>query len=674
MENCRFKMLPSKPRLLAGCGSGSPDVVKNSISASKYRFILSKSIRGKPSKAAKLPEKGIVEASKMEQRMDHLQEELKAAKERLSATEEERDRALDELREMKKVADEANMTLSEALPSRKAGEIYMELNAVKKSLSDASQELRIKEKNIESLKLELEKARQLGLKLSDKDASSDKLKEESNDAKSSETCTVGLLSEYKKRIRELEVEIGKGKESEAKMFNSFVTQTKQLEETKIALEESKLEITSLHEKLERLEGEQSSRSPNASHSVNSVKEALESLRSELQLTKENLTHAQEGEKLASLKAQSLLEEMGFLKNELRSAIEAEEKSNKAMDDLALALKEVAMEANQVKEKLSIAQVELEHAKGEADQSKVLLNSSEGKYQELLNETNTESERLKNTVERLRVEAEESLLAWNEKEIGFVSCIKRAEEERTAAQQEYNRLLESIKASENKTMSSREENHKLRDILKQALNEATAAKEAAGIATAENSQLKDCLAEKDNALDILTRHNESLRINEAAALENVKELKRLLSTSSARELRTNNEEFGGIFRMHNPALKVHKGDKKLNKAFSFDLKDLRVPNRNKDVNEDPKKADALKGSIFDTVESPKSETHHRKGSSSTFTDDGETINSDDYDHLSGTYADDMENDRNSQRKKVALLRRFGNLIRRGSFHKKEPSME
>uniref|UniRef100_A0A5B7B477 WEB family protein n=1 Tax=Davidia involucrata TaxID=16924 RepID=A0A5B7B477_DAVIN len=232
-----------------------------------------------------------------------------------------------------------------------------------------------------------------------------------------------------------------------------------------------------------------------------------------------------------------------------------------------------------------------------------------------------------------------------------------------------------------TRKSREENHKLRDILKQALNEANVAKEAAGIARAENSQLKDCLTEKDEALDFLTRENERLRINETAAHENIKGLKRLLSSSST-ELKIEDKEEGVVFKSPNPMAEEREGGEKINKAFSFDLHDILNEHENVDDEiavEDPEKAEALKGSIFDTVVTPKSEPrtpktafHHRRGSS--FTDDGETTNSEDFDHLDGTHFDDSENDRNSQRKRRALLRRFGDLIRRRSFHKKEPSIE
>jgi len=184
----------------------------------------------------------------MQQHTGHLEEELKKTKDQLYVTEKERDRALDEVKEMKKVAGEANMR-------QKVREMQMELNSVKDALSIASQELNIKENNMIPLKLELEKAKKLELKLAERDALLGKLKGELSSVKVSEANVIALLSDRNIRIQELEEEIKKGEELNSKMFDSLVVQTKQLEQTKILLEEAKLEIASLHERMKKLEGE-----------------------------------------------------------------------------------------------------------------------------------------------------------------------------------------------------------------------------------------------------------------------------------------------------------------------------------------------------------------------------------------------------------------------------------
>ncbi|KAL2521681.1 putative WEB family protein [Forsythia ovata] len=470
------------------------------------------------------------------------------------------------------------------------------------------------------------------------------------------------------------------------MIDSLAIQSKEFEETKNELEESKHEITSLRKKIESLENlAEENRNVSANrYNCDSGEEDIKDHESELQSMKENLALAEEGEKQASLKAKSP-HEIELLKNELKLAIEAEEKSAKAMEDLALALKEVATEANQAKEKLNNSQMELVQVRSEAEGLKAMVQSTKERYRTLLDEAKQEAELYRNAADRLKLEAEESLLAWNGKEMGFIGCIKRSEEEKATVQRECTKLRESLKAAEHTSMVAREETFKLRDILKQAINEANAAKVAAGIAMDENSQLKDCLSEKDDALLFLTRENERLRINEAAARENMKEYKKLLSTAST-ELKIEDKE--QYIMLKPPDSMDHEhGDENMNRTFSFNLEDLKFMNDledafEKDLDEDPEKAEALKGSIFDAnAETPKAEprtpqsaSSHRRLYSSPFTDDGGTPNLEDFDHLDIPH-DDPDSDRNSHRRRRTMFRRVGDLLMiRRSFHKKEPSTE
>ncbi|XP_062099953.1 putative WEB family protein At1g65010, chloroplastic [Humulus lupulus] len=584
----------------------------------------------------------------MQQQMGQFDEE------QLYATERERNRALAELRAMKKmVEDDTNA-------KQKMEEMHRELNSVKALLANANEEMNNKEKMIKSLKLELETAKGLEMKL----------KEELANVKSSEARTMALSTESAERVLEMEVEVEKGKESGTKMFDSLVSQMKKLEETQMRLEESKVEIASLNQKVKTLESltGQNGRQPNGH-----VGKVMESLRSELNVAKDNLADAEEVGKQACLKTKSLIDELDSLKNELKLAIVAEENSQKALEDLALALKEVVTEASKVKAELGLANAELEHSRGEEDRLNLILKSSEERYKQHLEEALKEAEKYKNTAERLRLEAEETLLAWNDKETGLVDCIRKADEERSNAQQEISRLADLLNEAENKTRLSKEENSKLRDILKQALSESNVAKEAMLIAKAENSELKDRLAEKEESLIFFTRENENYKLNEAAAIENINELKRLLYEAS--------EECKKGEKEKTSSKEGKVGKIKIGKTWSFHLKDLKLLNKNDDEEESENVEceidQALRGSIFDVVDSPvDTETdvnHHRKKSSSAFSNEDESvIQLEDFDNLDGTHFDDLENDRTS-RKKKALLRRFGDLlIRKRSLHKKEPS--
>ncbi|GMH24693.1 hypothetical protein Nepgr_026536 [Nepenthes gracilis] len=410
------------------------------------------------------------------------------------------------------------------------------------------------------------------------------------------------------RIKELEAEIERLKQSEAKLFDSYAAQTTQLEQATILLEKSKLENADLRGKV-RSSGE-----------------------------------------------------MVTLKNELRLAMEAEEKGKKAMDDLAMALKEVSAEANQAKEKLSATEAQLQIVKEEADRLKSKLKSLEDNYKTLLNEAKEETDRWKNTADRHRIEAEESLLAWNVKEIEFLRCIENTEDEKTALLEENSRLRESLSAAEAMEEKARDDNQKLRDILKQALNEANVAKEAAEIARAENSQLKDSLAEKDEALAAIAEENESLKLNEAAANEIIKELKWFISSGSMKDLNTLEKPLE-----EKEEKKSEKDYQKGGKRLSFDLKEVKlaVPGilpRPEDIEGDVDKDDAVTDSMFNLVGKLAKIPHNRR-TSSAFSDDGKAINLEEFNQQEVRHLENSDINKSSQSKRRVLLRKFGDVLRK-----------
>ncbi|XP_073125735.1 uncharacterized protein [Henckelia pumila] len=629
-----------------------------------------KSLDKKPSKNSNLAQNSIDRIMSMQRQMGELEEELKRAKEKLIVSEVENDRVFNELKGAREETREANMRANDTLSPKKARELKMELENLKDAVSCSRDELLIKDKKIEYLELELERARQHEAALVESTASLNRLKEKERDM-------MLLVSENKRRIIELEDELGREKHKGSMMVDSLAKQTKQLAATKIEIEEAKAEIMFLRDRIESVG--QISKLSDGKGTRDSSEGDVRGLEPEFQ-------ESQESEKKTFLKNKSLMIEIESLKNELKLAIEGEEKSRKAMEDLALALKEVATEANQAKEKLTIAQLELEHVKGEAEQLKSMIRSTDEKHQKLLDEAKQEADLHRNTADRLRLEAEEMLLAWNAKEIGFVSCIKRADEEKAIAQHASSKISESLKAAENMTRAAREETYKLRDILKQAINESNAAKAAAGIARDENSQLKDCLSEKEEALHFLTQENKRLRINEAAAKENAKEFKRLLSTST--ELRVEDyKEQNGIIHSSPDSTDEECEGREMKKNFSFNLEDLKFMNEPDEINdsvldEDPEKAEALRGSIFDVnAKTPKSEIHtpksvssHQRRYSSAFTEDGGTPESEDFDHLDGTH-DESDSERSSNRRRKTMFRRMGDLLMiRKSFSRREPGIE
>ncbi|KAH7679700.1 hypothetical protein IHE45_06G075600 [Dioscorea alata] len=424
------------------------------------------------------------------------------------------------------------------------------------------------------------------------------------------------------RIEHLEVEALKAKDSEREMLESLVCQTKQLEEAKISLEESKLEIKSLKERLRSLE---------SSHGH----------------------HGKILEKHRSLGAVRGEENVRILENELKLAVQAEEKSKMAMDALAMALKEVSTEAHQVKEKLSKTQSELESTRAEAKCSKTLLKSAEEKLQRALEES-----------KRLKLEAEDLQGTWIEKENGFINFMKITEEDITNMNRENNRLIDSLRGS-------REENSRLRDILKQAVNEATIVKEALEIVRKENSQMKDTLCDKENALRSIKQEYECLKVSEAAATQSVKELQSLLTATSGIDSK---KKAIDTFSEPKPLIGEVKSNKTMSKFPSENMSRANPPgtlSRRYSIGESGR----FEGSIFDMVWSPEHnrERNRKSQSFSGLTElrappssipSGPSL-------IDKARLDSIGHEENSPfklRKKRQLFRRFGELLRRRSFHK------
>ncbi|XP_078166234.1 uncharacterized protein LOC144560888 [Carex rostrata] len=258
-----------------------------------------------------------------------------------------------------------------------------------------------------------------------------------------------------------EREIERAKDSERNMLESLIFQTKQLEQTKISLEEAKLEIRNLRNKEEEVE---------------------------------------------------------MLKIRVWLAIESEEKSKKAMDDMATALNDVSAEAKQVKSWLSETESELQRTKSELESTTISLKKTE----DLLK---LESEQ----TERLTFEKDESAIAWSEREKLFVSCMKESESEINKGKQENLKLIESQRVI-------REENARMRDMLKQAVNEAATPKETLEMKRDENLRLKESILEKEKAFQTIKQDYECLQVSERSTRDSLKELENMLDSNPVKKTR------------------------------------------------------------------------------------------------------------------------------------------
>ena len=421
------------------------------------------------------------------------------------------------------------------------------------------------------------------------------LQEEKSQAlKELEELKRSLQGDTSAKIKSLQREVEKTKESERKMLESMISQTKQLEKTKIELEESKLEMRNLKEKKREFDQDQ-------------------------------------------LPYQSK-EDIGNLRRELRLASEAEEKNKKALDNLALTLKEVTTEMNGLREKLAAAQENLDRVRNEANHSKSMWMTAEERFQILVEE-----------VERLRMEADDTTAAWNAKESGFIGCMNISENEIKKLQQEKLQLEESLR-------SAKEESVRFRDIMKQAVNEATVVKEALEIARRENSQLKDLVSARENSLKTMKQDLECVKLKEANANDRINELKGVLGGDK------------------DDSKEVENGSLATVKAHPVPVK---YPSERR-RSDHPHVQNVLRGGAIDLGSISERVTNPSRMRTSLSCSSDMTAasrlgfrNGDEYDQLERSFQEDATMDGDlpaKQRKKKQILQKFSELLKRGRHTK------
>uniref|UniRef100_A0A0E0KRA2 Uncharacterized protein n=1 Tax=Oryza punctata TaxID=4537 RepID=A0A0E0KRA2_ORYPU len=448
-------------------------------------------------------------------------------------------------------------------------------------------------------------------------------------------ATRELEKDAAEKVQLLQREVEKAKESERKMLESLIYQTKQLEQTKISLEEAKLEITTLQQ---------------ANGSLEASAAAAASRRGGVV----------EQRSVKDLVFGSGDDEIRALRCELRTAMQGEEKSRKALDDLSVALSDVTMEAKQVKMWLSEAQAELEAANAEAERLRHELAAAEARLRDVSDEH-----------DRCRLDAEECAAAWGDKERVLLDCVRASEEEVNRARQENTKLVESQRVI-------RDENARLRDILKQAVAEANVVKESLELARGENARLNDVVAEKDGALQSLRQEYECIKVSEAAAQGSLKELNSLLAATTTTACSTpasartaSVADYG--FDQHLPSVRLVSSAKGTPEAAShrWTADKSRTPSSRRYSIGEPAKfkggfsQSARMGNLNhkDRVFASLSNIADLKSAAEAAMSDFD----DEFDHINESHYDGMDQSM-KQKKKRPILRKFGDLFRRKSFYK------
>ncbi|GAU51347.1 hypothetical protein TSUD_412950 [Trifolium subterraneum] len=249
-----------------------------------------------------------------------------------------------------------NRALSHADDATKIAEIHVEKVEILsaelirlKGLLDSKLEIEASENKIvselqteiESLKQELEKAKDYDEKLAEKATLIEQLNVEFEAAKMAESYAHSMLDERRTKLE------GKNE----------------------LLHDAESEISSLKEKVGMLEmtiGRQRGDLEDSEHCLLEAKEEnlemskrIESLESEIETVNKEKAQALNKEKISALNVQTLLEEKNKLIIELEISRQEEKKTKKAMDSLASALHEVSAEARDSKEKLLANQAQHE---------------------------------------------------------------------------------------------------------------------------------------------------------------------------------------------------------------------------------------------------------------------------------------------------------------------------
>ncbi|OMO96589.1 hypothetical protein COLO4_15190 [Corchorus olitorius] len=642
--------------------------------------------------------------------------------------------------ELAMTCDAKNQALSHADDATKIAEIHAEKVEILsaelvrlKSLLDSKRELEANEDNemvlklkeeIESLKQELEKAKAYEEKLIEKEAFIEQLNVDLEAARMAESYARNIVEECKNRVAELEMQAEEAKKLERSASESLDSVMKQLESNNDLLHDAESEIAALKEKVGLLEmtiGRQKGDIEESEHRINMAKEEtaevaklVESLKSELETVKEEKIQALNNEKLAASSVQTLLEEKNKLINELENSRDEEEKSKKAMESLASALHEVSAEAREAKEKLLSSETDTASYESQIEDLRLVLKATNEKYETMLDDAKNEIDLLTSTIERSKNEYQDSKTEWEQKELHFVNCVKKSEEENSSLEKEINRLVNLLKQSEEEASASREEESQLKESLKEVESEVIYLQEAIKEVKTESMKLKESLLDKETELQSVIQENEELRARETASLKKIEELSKLLEEATIKKQSKENGELSDSEKDYDLLPKVvefseengHGSEEKPKlehpseqpeepkKENSLDVKDdskdetlladaTKVENVNGKVKEDE-----AKGKDDDSVEvefkmwesckiEKKEFSPEREPEQESFEDEVESKvdGGEGFDQINGSTesVDDGGNSPTKQqqhKKKKPLLRKFGSLLKKkGSSNQK-----
>ncbi|KAI3762339.1 hypothetical protein L1987_52767 [Smallanthus sonchifolius] len=571
--------------------------------------------------------------------------------------------------------------------------LVSELKSEVECLKSEEKELK---SEIETLNQEVRKAKVYKEKLVHIEASFEELNVELEAAKMSESYARSIMEEWKTKVEELDLQAEEAKRLERSASSSLESMVKDLENSNGLLRNAEAEIFSLKEKTGLLEMsnvrqkgdlEESERTlQKMKLEASEMAKKAEILKNELETVKEERTQALNNEKLAASSVQNLLEEKNKLISELETSKDEEEKSKKALESLASALHEVSSEAREAKEQLLSNQSENENYEAQIEDLKQALQTTNEKYQNMLDDAKHEIDMLMNTIEQAKDSHKSTESEWKKKEIEIMDCVKNSKEENDSLQKEIIKLTNLLKETEEEAHASNEERAQIKNLLKESQSEVSYLTEVLGDAKAESVNLKESLMDKENELQSLDQEITELRTREVESLKKIEELTKLLEEKDAKVTVNEKDDVTDSEKDYDMLPKVvefseHNGDAKIeqpaketplieNKDQEFEFK---TDSAVKEVNGEHKDSEEVEFKMWESCKIEEKDLPSEKDATvhdESFDDDvdSKTEGAEGFDQING--AANVENGASSPskqdsqvKKKKPLLKKFGNLLKK-----------
>ncbi|CAE5965924.1 unnamed protein product [Arabidopsis arenosa] len=509
-------------------------------------------------KARTPPEKTQIRAvkgSETQPRSVQIKEDLRKANELIASLENEKAKALDQLKEARKEAEEASDKLDEALKAqkkaqenfeiekfevveagieavqRKEEELKKELENVKNQHASESATLLLVTRELENVNQELAYAN---------DAKSKALSHADDASKMAaiHAQKVEILSSELIRLKALldstrEKETISKNEIASKLGAEIVDLKRDLEKAtslEAKVKELEMIIEQLNVDLEAAKMAESYANGFADEWQKKAKELEKRLEEANEL--ERSASALRKEQDAASSVQRLLEEKKKILSELESSKEEEEKSKKAMESLASALHEVSSESRELKEKL-LNQGDQDY-ETQIEDLKLVIKATNKKYENMLDEARHEIDVLVNAVEQTKKQFESAMVDWEMREAGLVNHVKEFDEEVSSMGKEMNRLGNLVKRTKEEADASWEKESQMRDSLKEVEDEVIYLQETLREAKAETLKLKGKMLDKETEFQSIVQENDELRVKQDDSLKKIKELSELLEEALAKK--------------------------------------------------------------------------------------------------------------------------------------------